>query len=101
MGYDNHFTIPPTETSGGLALFWKKDIELAILASTPNFIDTKVKTRNLTFHITFVYGSPVKSKRADVWSKISELGAGRETAWLLIGEFDILVQAEREEAPTP
>ncbi|XP_024007904.1 uncharacterized protein LOC112083915 [Eutrema salsugineum] len=81
MGYDNRFTVPPIGLSGGLALFWKKDTHLEILSSSPNFIDTKIK-------------------RQEVWNQISELGANRDSAWLLSGDFnEILDNSEKRGGP--
>jgi len=43
MGYGHHFTVPPQGRSGGLALFWKRGINLEILSSSPNLIDAQLK----------------------------------------------------------
>jgi len=58
MGYAHRFTIPPEGLSGGLALYWKENVEVEILEAAPNFIDVKVKFKKDTSHITFIYGAP-------------------------------------------
>lgn len=82
MDYDNHFTVPPIGLSGGLALFWKNDTHLEIPSSSQNLIDTRLKYKNKTLYITFVYGHPSSHKRQEVWNQILTLGANRPAAWL-------------------
>ncbi|XP_056848924.1 uncharacterized protein LOC108820216 [Raphanus sativus] len=78
-----HITVPPIGLSGGLALFWKKDCSLTILEATKHYIDTKLKEH-----------------RADFWESISLLGHNRDTAWLLSGDFnDILDNVEKSGGP--
>ncbi|KAL0857920.1 hypothetical protein Bca101_063074 [Brassica carinata] len=100
LRYDHHLTVPPNGLSGGLALFWKADFSLSILEATPHFIDTKLKVKNDEFHITFIYGMPQQEHRAAFWESISHLGRDRDTAWLLSGDFnDILDNVEKVGGP--
>lgn len=101
MGYDNQFTVPPIGLSGSLALFWKKDITFDVLASSPKYIDTKIKAKGKSFYLTFVYRHPMSQRHQEVWNQISELGANRTSAWLLSGDFnDILENAEKKGGPS-
>lgn len=100
LKYDHHLTVPPNGLSGGLALFWKADLSLSILEATSHFIDTKLKVKNAEFHITFIYGMPQQEHRAAFWESISHLGRDRDTAWLLSGDFnDILDNVEKVGGP--
>lgn len=100
IGYDNNFLVSSNGLSGGLALFWKKDVKIDILASSPNFIDTRVHFLNHHFYLTFVYGAPARQKRLAIWNKLSELGEGRDSSWLLTGDFnDILDQSKKRGGP--
>lgn len=87
--YIHHFTIPPNGLSRGLALLWKKEVELTILSSSPHFIDAKITYKNLIFYTSFIYGEPNQANRASFWDHISEIGVGRDPAWLLSGDFMI------------
>lgn len=51
--YNHHCIIPPSGLSGGLALLWKNDIDLSVLDSSSNFIDTKIIYKRKAFFITF------------------------------------------------
>ncbi|CAN6864935.1 unnamed protein product, partial [Brassica oleracea] len=55
--------IPPRPNSGGLALFWKQDIDLQILSSSKNVIDTIINYKGSSFFATFVYGDPETQHR--------------------------------------
>ena len=40
MGFGDTFGVSQVTRGGGLALFWKKDVELSVENSSPNYIDT-------------------------------------------------------------
>lgn len=62
LKFAHAWLLPPQGHGGGeLALLWKPEIELEILKSCPNFIDTKIKTKGQTFFASFVYGDPSQS----------------------------------------
>lgn len=100
MSYSKSFLISPIGLSGGLALLWKDDIEIEVLTSSPNFIDTKVKFKNSMSYITFIYGAPQQENRARFWDHISSLGLNRDAAWLITGDLnDILENDEKVGGP--
>ena len=100
MGYAHSFTVPPSGQSGGLALFWKHDVDLEILSSSINFIDTRVKVKSKLFLLTLVYGDPVKENRSAVWNQVTSLRSDSEDAWLLAGDFnDLLDNSEKRGGP--
>ncbi|KAG7536796.1 Endonuclease/exonuclease/phosphatase superfamily [Arabidopsis suecica] len=88
---------PQSRGSGGLALLWNQTVEIDILAESPNFIDTHIKAEGRKFFATFVYGEPERSKRQEIWSKISDIGQNREDPWWLTGDFnDIIDSSEKQ-----
>lgn len=100
LGYNNLFTVPPLGLGGGLALFWKDGIDISILSSSANFIDSQVTFKKSVSTITFVYGAPHKEKRATHWEAMASLGVNREGPWLLTGDFnDILYNSEKFGGP--
>lgn len=100
LGFVSHCIVPPQGLSGGLVLFWTDEVVVEILASSPNFIDTKINFQNITSFITFVYGAPQVEDRQQLWNEISILGAERESAWLLMGDFnEILDNSEKVGGP--
>lgn len=96
LGYAHHHTVPPLGLSGGLALVWNAETSLDILESSPHLIDVRIKVKSHDFHISFIYGMPQQEHRAAFWDKISVLGQDRDSAWLLSGDFnEILDNSEK------
>lgn len=86
--------------AGGLSLSWKDDIQVEILYSSPNVIDTRITARGTFCFVSFIYGAPNPADRPAFWSKLTELGADREEAWLLTGDFnDLLDNSEKVGGP--
>lgn len=96
----NHFTVPPVGLAGGLSLSWRDDIQVDILYSSPNIIDTRIEAHGTFSFVSFIYGAPNPIDRPLFWSKLTELGADREEAWLITGDFnDLLDNSEKVGGP--
>ena len=64
LNIEKHHEVPPhSPGGGGLLLIWKSDIEVYVLVSTNNYIDTIINYKGNTFQTTFVYGEPDHTKR--------------------------------------
>lgn len=87
----NHFTVPLLGLSGGLLLSWKDHVEVEILESSSNFIDTKITTGVESTFVTFLYGAPRQEDRAALWTQLTSLGSNRDEAWLVTGDFNELL----------
>lgn len=84
-----HFLVSPSDTrGGGLALLWKSDVDLQVLTSTPNFIDTSVSFKGVSFFSTSVYGAPEIQHRQGIWNLLSDISLNRNSAWYLTGNFN-------------
>ncbi|XP_010480531.1 PREDICTED: uncharacterized protein LOC104759285 [Camelina sativa] len=88
LGYDKVHVVDPVGLSGGLALYWKDMYTVEVLQSNSRLIDTKISKGTLSFFATFVYGDPVRSKREEVWERLTRLGLQRDEAWFLVGDFN-------------
>lgn len=63
-------------------------------------IDTRIVYKGITSHVTFIYGAPAVENRAAFWQKVNTVGLGRDTPWLLTGDYnDILNNAEKAGGP--
>lgn len=100
LHYPHYFSIPLAGTGGGLALLWKDNINIEILESSPNIIDTKVSFKGSYSFVSFVYGAPAVENRTTFWENVSRIGEGRDLPWLLSGDFnEILNNSEKEGGP--
>ena len=98
--FKNLFTVPPIGMSGGLALAWKDNVEIEILFSSPNVIDTKIIFNNKTFFVSYIYGAPNREEWPKFWEFMADLGAHRSSVWLITGDFnDLLDNSEKVVGP--
>lgn len=101
MGYDSHVLVSPhSPNAGGLALFWKQNIEMEILSTCQHFIDTKITAKGKSFYATFLYGEPDRAKRIPVWNTLRGLRENNDLPWILTGDFnDIVNSSEKHGGP--
>lgn len=67
---------------------------------SPNIIDTCITHQSKSFFVSYVYGAPRRDERADLWNKLSELGAQLNESWLITGDFnDLLNNSEKIGSP--
>ena len=80
--YKNSFIVPSRGSSGGLALFWKKEIRLDIQTYSHSHIDAWVDGGDGIgwWHLTGFYGEPDTSKRWESWKKLKHLH-GTSSNW--------------------
>lgn len=99
LGYaSNHLVNPHGSDGGGLALLWKQVINLEVLHSITNYIDTIIIQDGKLLYVTFVYGEPDQTKRKEVWNKLTLMGLARDAPWFLTGDFnEIIDNAEKQE----
>lgn len=91
LGYDNMLTVEPLGLSGGLAVLWKSCFKVEILCSDKRIIDLHVEMCSLKFYLSSVYGDPVRERRQAMWERLIDIGLTRDSAWILIGEFNELL----------
>ncbi|KAG2297824.1 hypothetical protein Bca52824_034296 [Brassica carinata] len=89
--YHNLKTVEPLGRSGGLAVMWKESCTMEILQANRRVIDLRVKWQDKSFFLSCVYGDPVKSKRSEVWERLTRIGICRNDPWMMTGDFNELV----------
>lgn len=89
----NHLVSPHTPGGGGLALFWKKELDIEILCTCDNFIDTAIRYKKEKLFATFVYGEPGYKKRISVWNALTQVSTKRSDAWFLTGDFNEILNS--------
>uniref|UniRef100_A0A803N5M7 Reverse transcriptase zinc-binding domain-containing protein n=1 Tax=Chenopodium quinoa TaxID=63459 RepID=A0A803N5M7_CHEQI len=61
--------------SGGLAMFWKDDLDLNLVSSSLNHMDFTLTTDNgLIWLLTSIYGFPDKDRKKETWKLTERLG---------------------------
>lgn len=94
LGYVNHLLIPPQGLGGGLVLLWKQEIQLEVLSSCQNYIDTSMTYEKKRFYATFIYGDIDKVKRRSMWKYLVKVAHLRESPWFLFRDFNDIINNE-------
>ena len=70
-GFDEEWIINPVGLSGGLAIWWKSEINVNILHSSHNIIHTSISSLSVIVpeYLTCVYSPPNEVEQRKVWEK--------------------------------
>ncbi|EEE51789.1 hypothetical protein OsJ_33245 [Oryza sativa Japonica Group] len=84
--------------SGGLAVFWKKEINLRLRTVSRLFMDVDVmEDDGFWWRFTGVYGEPRSDKKDLTWKALRTLNATKGELWLCVGDFnEVLFSWEKE-----
>ncbi|CAA7058134.1 unnamed protein product [Microthlaspi erraticum] len=101
LEYGTRFLVPlHSPGGGGLALYWKQGVELSVVSSCDNFIETSITYKGKLSFMHFVYGEPDHTKRKAVWEDLTTRNSARDLPWFLTGDFnDILDHDEKTGGP--
>jgi hypothetical protein len=84
--------------SGGLIIFWKKEVVLSVRDKTENFIDVFIGAgQDNIWRFTGMYGEPRWENKHLTWQRLRYLSLISDMPWLVMGDLnDILYQFEKE-----
>ena len=84
--------------SGGLAIFWRKEINLQLRGISRFYIDADVvETDGFIWQFTGFYGEPKTDQKDLSWKPMRSLNASRRRPWLCVGDFnEVLLGYEKE-----
>ena len=82
--------------SGGLAIFWKKEVNFHLHAVSRLYLDGDVvEADGFVWRFTGFYGEPRTDKKELSWKALRVLNAARKNPWLCMGDFnEILMGCE-------
>jgi hypothetical protein len=89
---------PSNGRSGGVILFWKKEVVIQQLFSAPKYIDVQiVENPGKIWRLTGIYGEPRWEDKYKTWDKLRELKSNTDMPWMVFGDFnEILYSHEKE-----
>lgn len=84
--------------SGGLAIFWKREINLHVHTASRRYIDPEVEEKDgFVWRLTGMYGDPRTNHKDFTWKAMRTLNAERRRPWLCLGDFnEVLMGWEKE-----
>jgi hypothetical protein len=74
---------------GGLALYWKEDIQVCLINFGVHHIDVKItEPDGLIWRCTFVYGEPKSQDRSEMWKLLRRIKREVNEPWRMLGDFN-------------
>ncbi|XP_030929385.1 uncharacterized protein LOC115955407 [Quercus lobata] len=97
IGFTNGLVIPSHGRSGGLALLWRKEINVDVQSFSDRHIDAIVtEDRGFKWRITGFYGNPKVHRRKESWELLKVLSRKFQLPWLCFGEFNEIVSTSEK-----
>ena len=98
LHYDCNHLVPLTgHGARGLGLFWKSELNLHVLDSNPNVIDTVIKFEGKSFYSSFVYGSTDKKQRKVLWDHLLQQALTRDEALFVTGDLNDILSCDEKD----
>jgi hypothetical protein len=87
--FSNKFVVKRINKGGGLVLFWKHDINLAIQSYSLSHIDTIIDgNTDAPWRFTCFYGAPETHLRENSWNLLRTLSRQFSLPWCCAGDFN-------------
>jgi exonuclease III len=84
----NMVTVDSIRARGGLALFWKKEIDVTIKSFSNYHIDSVIKEEDgLLWRFTGIYGESRSEEKEATWELLRTLRVQNDLPWLCSGGF--------------
>lgn len=90
LGWKGFHGVNSDGRSGGLALFWDKNLQVTVLDSCCRYIDVLVfdQASNVQWRGSFVYGEPRVENWYIMWAHLQRLRGLSEDPWFVCGDFN-------------
>ncbi|KAG8478613.1 hypothetical protein CXB51_028415 [Gossypium anomalum] len=95
LGFPNSHRVGAIGFSGGIWVCWKNTVSVEIISNHPQFILARVGSvsSSMSVFISFIYGSPNKQKRKDLWKKLNLSIPLGSYPWVAIGDFNAILSS--------
>ena len=93
---------PSSTRSGGVLMFWKKEIVIQQIFSAPKYIDVRVlESPGKIWRLTCIYGEPRWEDKHKTWDKLRELKDDQHLPWVVIGDFNEILFSHEKDGGNP
>ena len=97
LGMRNYFGVSKVNLGGGLALFWKKGLEVDVESSSLNHIDVLInKSKEDGWRFIGYYGEPLTQRRLESWNLLRNLYGRFSVLWLCVGDFNEITKSHEK-----
>ena len=103
LDFLNGFYVQREGKGRGLAMFWRKEINLEIKSYSKHHIDVVITEEATSFkwRITRFYGHPETHRRKESWSFLNTLNQQYHLPWLCLGDFNEILSTEEKLGGAP
>jgi exonuclease III len=101
LNMPNMVVVDSVGRSGGLALFWKREVDVSLRWKGRYHIDVDVMEENGTkWRLTGIYGESKAGEKENTWKLLRNLHEQSDLPWMIMGDFnEILFAGEKEGGP--
>ena len=98
INFINGLIVPRKGKGGGLAMLWKREVDLEIMGYSRNFIDAIIIEQGSGFkwRIIGFYGNPKAHRRKESWEELVALNRKFQLLWLCYGDFNEILSGEEK-----
>lgn len=98
IGFYGGVVVDCVGRSGGLALWWKKSLDVYLQSYSKGYIDLLVREGlgGITAYIIGFYGYPELKNNGSSWQLLQHLSHGRKLPWVCGGDFNEIMFAWEE-----
>ena len=97
LGFSGCYAVDSEGLSGGIGLFWTKDVSVELKNYSTGHIDVVVRDaldNSTTWRFTGFYGAPRAENRHHSWRFLRTLHGLPHSAWLCMGDFNETLYGE-------
>lgn len=90
LHFNNSCYVDPEGLSGGLALWWKDEVNIDVRFKSKNILRCVVNWPQIrsSWLITFIYAPPVWNHRLDFWHLLKSIAKDNGYPWVCIGDWN-------------
>ena len=100
LGFDFSFGVGSSGRSGGLCIFWKNSLDVAIKNFSEYHVDTWVtEAGKEQWRLTCFYGEATRNLRYKTWNTMKRLRGESTLSWMCIGDFNEILRPEEQHGP--
>ena len=103
IGFENGFYVKKEGKGGGLAMLWRREVNLEIKSYSMHHIDAVITREGAGFQwrITGFYGHPETHRRKDSWNFLDVLNHQFKLPWLCFGDFNEILSSKEKMGGVP
>ena len=97
LPFPNRIVVKYPDSGGGLALIWKRDVQLDVFNFTANHILAKVvEDSGFVWWLTCFYGWTDTAQQTKSWALLTHLRSFVDGPWLYIGDFNAILHSSEK-----